>query len=167
MAYDEHQQQAQTIAARFGVLTVSDTRTPDTDKSGQRLRTLIDEAGHTVARYQIVRDEPAELAAVLTAWIDDAEVDAIVVTGGTGVAARDQTINVVRPLLRLELPGFGELFRALSYDEIGSGAMLSRAVGGVAKDTPLFALPGSTAACELAMAKLILPEIRHLLKLLG
>jgi molybdenum cofactor biosynthesis protein B len=161
--YDQHVQAAGRIAARCAVLTLSDTRTAETDKSGRRVRELLEADGHAVAHYQILPDEPQRLAPELGALLSRADVDAILTNGGTGVARRDQTIGVVERALDLPLPGFGELFRMLSWQQIGSGAMLSRAAGGVARGKLLFAMPGSTAAVELALTKLILPELRHLL----
>jgi molybdenum cofactor biosynthesis protein B len=163
MAYDQHTAAASSLAARCAVVTLSDTRTEQTDTSGRRIRELLEGDGHSVARYAILPDDPARLAALLDELLADADVDAIITNGGTGISRRDSTISVVEFKLTLLLPGFGELFRTLSYEQIGSGAMLSRAIGGVAGSKVLFALPGSTKAVELAMTKLILPELRHLL----
>ena len=161
--YDQHVQAAERIAARCAVITLSDTRTAETDKSGRRTRELLEADGHAVAHYAILPDEPRRLAQELDGLLARADVDAVLTNGGTGVSRRDQTIGVIERLLDLPLPGFGELFRMLSWEQIGSGAMLSRAIGGVANDKLLFALPGSTKAVELAMSKLILPELGHLL----
>ena len=163
MAYDEHVREAQTVAARCAVITLSDTRTAETDKSGRRIRQLLEEGHHCVARYRIIRDEPGELHALLTEVLAEPGLDAVLTNGGTGISRRDTTIEVVETHIEQSLPGFGELFRMLSFQEIGSGAMLSRAVAGVARGKLLFAMPGSTAAVELAMTRLILPELRHLL----
>jgi molybdenum cofactor biosynthesis protein B len=164
MAYAEHQQKAQSIVGRFAVITLSDTRTPETDTSGQTIRRLLTDAGHTIARYQILPDSPpAHLATTLQECLTDPAIDAIITNGGTGVYQRDLAIPEIEKVLDTPLPGFGELFRMLSYEQIGSGAMLSRAVGGVANGKPVFALPGSTKAVELGMTKLILPEVKHLL----
>ena len=163
MAYEQHTDAAGRIAARCAVVTVSDTRTEETDKSGRRLRGLLEDDGHSVAHYQVVRDDEAEIGSLLDDLLARSGVDAVLATGGTGVSRRDRTIDTVERRLGQALPGFGELFRMLSWDQIGSGAMLSRAVAGVANGKPVFAMPGSTAAVELAMTKLILPEIRHLL----
>ncbi len=164
MAYDEHQQQSKSIAGRFAVLTLSDTRTPETDTSGQTIRRLLTDAGHTVGFYTILPDDPAaRFAAELERCLADPEIDAIITDGGTGIYRRDLAVPEVEKIIDLPLPGFGELFRMLSYEQIGSGAIASRAVGGVARRKLVFALPGSTKAVELAMTKLILPEIRHLL----
>jgi molybdenum cofactor biosynthesis protein B len=161
--YDQHVQAAERIAARCAVITLSDTRTAETDRSGRRMRELLEADGHAVAHYAILPDEPQRLAQELQPLLARADVDAILTNGGTGISRRDQTIGVIEGLLDLPLPGFGELFRMLSWEQIGSGAMLSRAAGGVARGKLLFATPGSTAAVELAMTRLILPEIRHLL----
>jgi molybdopterin adenylyltransferase len=164
VAYDAHTSAAESISARCAIVTLSDTRTTETDTSGRRIRELLAGQGHTVARQQIIKDDPAALAALLDAHLADAAVDVILTNGGTGVSRRDNTIAVVESRLTVPLPGFGELFRMLSWEQIGSGAMLSRAAGGVAgNDKLLFAMPGSTKAVELAMTKLILPELRHLL----
>ena len=164
MAYEEHIRQSQAITARCAVVTLSDTRTPETDKSGRRIRELLEADGHAVAHYQVVPDDPAPFEPLLLDCLSRPDVDAVLTNGGTGISRRDQTIAVVERHLDRPLPGFGELFRMLSWEQIGSGAMLSRAVGGVAKGKLLFAMPGSTAAVELAMTKLVLPELRHLLR---
>jgi molybdopterin adenylyltransferase len=163
-AYDQHQQAAGKIVSQCAVLTLSDTRTVDTDTSGARIRTLLESDGHVVANYQVIHDDADQLTTHLNALLARPEVDGIITNGGTGISRRDNTIPVVEWLIEQPLPGFGELFRMLSWDQIGSGAMLSRALGGVAKGKLIFALPGSTKAVELAMTRLILPEIRHLLR---
>ena len=163
MAYEQHITRAKSISARCAVITLSDTRAEAADTSGRRIRELLESDGHTAARYAILPDDPQQLAPLLDQFLADGGVDAIFTNGGTGVSRRDNTIAVVESKLTLPLPGFGELFRMLSYQQIGSGAILSRAVGGVANDKLLFAMPGSTKAVELAMTKLILPELRHLL----
>jgi molybdenum cofactor biosynthesis protein B len=161
--YEQHSRSAAPIAARCAVITLSDTRTAETDKSGRRMRELLEVDGHAVARYEILPDEPKRLASELEQLLSGLEVDCILTNGGTGISRRDKTIEVIEKAFDRPLPGFGELFRMLSWAQIGSGAMLSRAAGGVARGKPLFAMPGSTAAVELAMTKLILPELRHLL----
>ncbi|HZN66840.1 MAG TPA: MogA/MoaB family molybdenum cofactor biosynthesis protein [Tepidisphaeraceae bacterium] len=164
MSYDQHVRGAQTITARCAVLTLSDTRTEETDKSGRRMRELLEADGHAVMHYQVLPDEPAALAPALDGLLARADVDAVLTNGGTGISRRDQTIGVIEQRLAPPLAGFGELFRMLSWEQIGSGAMLSRAAGGIAAGKLLFAMPGSTAAVELAMTKLVLPELRHLLQ---
>ena len=164
MAYEEHIRRSQEIAARCAVVTLSDTRTPETDKSGRRIRELLEADGHAVAHYQVVPDDPAAFEPLLRECLSRPDVDAVLSNGGTGISRRDQTVAVVERHLDQPLPGFGELFRMLSWEQIGSGAMLSRAVGGIAKGKVVFAMPGSTGAVELAMTKLVLPELRHLLR---
>jgi molybdenum cofactor biosynthesis protein B len=150
---------------KVGVITASDTRTPETDTSGAAIREALERAGHQVVYYEILPDASTAIAAAVLAHLEI--VDAIIINGGTGIAARDVTIEALRPLLDRELEGFGELFRMLSYQEIGSAAMMSRALAGVRQGKFIAALPGSTAACRLAMEKLIIPEIGHLAALLG
>lgn len=163
MSYTSHQQSGQALTARCAILTLSDTRTDATDTSGQMIRNLLLPLGHSVVYHQIVPDEPAVFEQILLQYLNDNSIDCILTNGGTGISQRDQTIDVISRLLDYPLPGFGELFRMLSYAQIKSGAMLSRAVGGIAQGKLLFAMPGSTKAVELAMTQLILPEIGHLL----
>lgn len=164
MSYAQHQSDARVIVARCAIVTLSDTRSPETDTSGQTIRRALEQSGHFVASYSVIRDEPAALQALLDELLGRGDVDAILTNGGTGISRRDQTIDVIDRMLDQRLPGFGELFRMLSWEQIGSGAMLSRAVGGIARGKPVFAMPGSTKAVELAMTKLILPELGHLLR---
>jgi molybdenum cofactor biosynthesis protein B len=166
MAYEQHKNDAAgTVApARCAVVTLSDTRDESTDTSGRTIRTMIEQHGQSIARYAILPDDPQRLASLLDELLDDSAIDVVLTNGGTGISRRDSTIAVVESKVATPLPGFGELFRMLSWEQIGSGAMLSRAVGGVtAKGKLLFAMPGSTKAVELAMTKLILPELKHLL----
>jgi molybdenum cofactor biosynthesis protein B len=163
MSYDQHQKTAASLSARCAVITLSDTRTEASDGSGRRIRELLIEQGHELARYTIIPDDPSKLSELLDELLGSEAVDLILTNGGTGISPRDNTIAVVESKLTLPLPGFGELFRMLSWEQIGSGALLSRAIGGVARDKLLFAMPGSTKACELAMSKLILPELKHLI----
>ncbi|OWR32605.1 molybdenum cofactor biosynthesis protein [Saccharibacillus sp. O23] len=149
---------------RLAVLTVSDTRTKETDRSGQKIIELATEAGIEIAEYTICTDDLEAIASLVCGWLLHAEVDAIVTTGGTGIAQRDVTLEAVRPLFEKEIDGFGELFRYLSYaEDIGTKAVLSRASAGTAKEKVVFALPGSTGAVTLAMRRIILPEIRHMI----
>lgn len=143
-----------------GIVTVSDTRTADTDESGQLLRELLTGAGHRVEEYAIVPDEVEAIRGAVVRFAE--RVDFIVVNGGTGMTPRDVTIEACRPLFSKELEGFGELFRMLSYQEIGSAAVMSRAAAGAMGRVMLFCLPGSKGAVRLATERLILPEIRHL-----
>lgn len=154
-------------AARCMVITVSDTRDLASDKSGQRAIDLLTAAGHAVERREIVADDRAAIATLVRAGVADPAIDAVVLTGGTGVAPRDVTYEAVEGLLEKPLHGFGELFRSLSYAEIGSAAMLSRAIGGVVGRTVVFALPGSTKAVELGVTKLIAPELGHVVGLIA
>ena len=163
MSYQQHQQSSQEIVARCAVITLSDTRNESTDISGKRIRDLLTEAGHTLSHYRILPDDPLQLAPLIGELILRGDLDVILSNGGTGISRRDQTIDVIERVIDLPLPGFGELFRMLSYQQIQSGAMLSRAIGGIARGKVVFAMPGSTKAVELAMEKLILPELGHLL----
>ncbi len=153
--------------AEFALLTISDTRSVADDRSGAVARRLVEAAGHGVVAQQIVRDDEARIQAVVGRWLAEPPIDVVVTTGGTGVAPRDRTIEALEPMMRLRLPGFGEIFRALSFAEIGSTAILSRATAGVAENVPIFVLPGSPRAVELALSRLILPEIGHMLAQLG
>lgn len=164
MSTAAHKQEApQTV--RCKVITVSDTRTEETDRSGRLMIELLTEAGHEVVGYEIVKDEADAIREAVLDGCRHADVDAVLTNGGTGIAKRDVTIETVKALLEKELVGFGELFRFLSYTEdIGPAAMLSRAVAGVAMDTAVFCTPGSTGAVRLAMTKLILPELRHVVR---
>lgn len=149
---------------RYAVLTVSDTRTTETDKGGQSVQTLLQTADFEVEiqHYMIVKDELTVIQSTVQQWLTG-DVDVIVTTGGTGIAPRDVTIEAVTPLLDKEIEGFGELFRYLSFTEdVGTRALLSRAVAGTAKRTLIFCLPGSTGAVKLALNRLILPELTHL-----
>jgi molybdenum cofactor biosynthesis protein B len=148
-------------SVRCAVLTVSDTRREETDRSGTLIRHRLDEGGHQVVAYRIVRDEPDQIRALIEEWAADPGIQAIVSNGGTGIAARDTTYDVVAGLLEKRLDGFGELFRMLSYAEVGAAAMLSRAVAGVFQGTVVFILPGSSNAVGLALDRLILPELAH------
>ncbi len=163
MAYGKHQSAAEGIIARCAVLTLTDTRTESTDTSGQLIRDLLTSEGHNVADYRLIPDEPAVLEPLLLDLLGRDTLDAILANGGTGISRRDQTVTVIAKHLDQPLPGFGELFRMLSWQEIGTAAMLSRAIGGIARGKVVFALPGSNNAVELAMKRLILPEIKHLL----
>jgi molybdenum cofactor biosynthesis protein B len=148
------------------ILTVSDTRRPATDRSGAWLRTALERAGHEVVAAAIVRDEPADVRAQLRTFARAGRARAILITGGTGIAARDRTYEAVAGLLEKRLDGFGELFRALSYREIGAAAMLSRAVAGTWRGRLVFVMPGSPAAVRLAVRRLILPVLGHAVGLL-
>ncbi len=148
---------------RVAVITVSDTRTLQTDESGSLAEALTTKGGFHVTRRDLLRDESADIAARVRALVEGHEVDAILLTGGTGVAGRDATVEALAPLFERRLEGFGELFRMLSFAEVGAAAMLSRAAGGTIGSVAVFAMPGSPAAVQLALGKLILPELRHLI----
>lgn len=143
------------------ILTVSDTRTKAEDLAGQRIHSLLLEATFEVVDYQITRDEPLDISEHIHTWCNHANINAIIVTGGTGFTPRDQTYDTILPLFEKEMMGFGELFRTLSYEEIGPKAMFSRATAGSRHQTAIYVLPGSTNAVTLAMTKLILPTIQH------
>lgn len=147
------------------MVTVSDTRSLDNDKSGQTIVELLQSAGHEVVERTLVPDEPALVTDQVRSFSENTDIDAILLTGGTGIAARDQTPDAVARLLTKQLPGYGELLRMLSYQEIGAAAMLSRAMGGLVEQTVVLTMPGSTAAVRLAMEKIILPELGHLVSL--
>ena len=163
MSHVEHKDSSAGIQARCAVITLSDTRNEASDTSGAKIKTLLGAEHHLVNYYSIIPDEPRELTRLLEELISSGDIDVILTNGGTGISRRDQTIPVIEKHLTTVLSGFGELFRMLSYQQIGSSAMMSRAVAGIARDKLIFAMPGSTAAVELAMTKLILPELRHLL----
>lgn len=149
-------------SVRCYVLTISDSKTPETDTSGQTIRELLTAGGHQVTGHSIVRDEPSQVQEVLEAQCRDPHVQAIIMTGGTGITSRDSTYEAIEGFLDKRLPGFGELFRFLSYQEIGAAAMLSRTQAGVARGRLIFSLPGSPHACRLALEKLIVPELGHM-----
>jgi len=157
-AVDEHKARAPK-SVKCGVITISDSRTETTDESGKILKQLLLDAGHKILFTAIVKDDRKAIAEAVeqASWT----CDAIVTNGGTGLSKRDVTIETLEPGLEKVLPGFGELFRVLSYRDIGSAAMLSRAIAGVYKTRLLFCLPGSPAGCLLAMKSLILPELGH------
>ena len=159
----EHRQQSPTVV-RCAVLTISDTRTLETDTGGRTLVDGLAGKGHQVVARRIVRDEPEAIRGLLVEWSQSDEIDAILLTGGTGIASRDQTFETVSSLITKPLPGYGELFRWLSYQEIGAAAMLSRATGGLVGRKVLLTMPGSQAAVRLAVEKLILPELGHLVR---
>lgn len=150
------------ITVTCAVVTVSDTRIPETDKSGQIIQQLLVGANHVVLAYAIIKDEPTQIQQQIQRLSESANLDVVIFNGGTGIAPRDTTYDAIEKLLEKTLPGFGELFRFLSYQEIGSRAIASRAVAGVYQNKLIFSLPGSSNAVRLGMEKLILPEIAHL-----
>ena len=162
MSVAEHKAQAQTCV-RCYVVTVSDTRTLETETSGRAIAELLEEAGHTVIGREVVRDEPDAVTHALRKQIARG-AEAIITTGGTGIAKRDSTYEAVTTLLDKRIDGFGELFRVLSFEDIGPAAMLSRACAGAAGGCAIFMLPGSEAAVRLAMQRLIIPELGHVVR---
>jgi molybdenum cofactor biosynthesis protein B len=164
-SYRDHEQTASDASGiGFAVITLSDTRTPETDKSGQLIKQLIEEAGHRTEFYELVPDDPERILQTLHEALEQERVQVIVTNGGTGIAHRDTVVEVVESLLENKLDGFGELFRALSFEEIGAAAMLSRAIGGTVGRKVLFSLPGSSNAVRLGMTRLILPQAGHLVQ---
>lgn len=161
MSVHEHKERGQKSIRCF-VVTVSDTRDESTDTSGQTIQKSLSDDGHSTTGYRIVKDEPAQIRRVLEQALAQSDVDAVIVNGGTGIAPRDGTYEVVDEFLEKKLDGFGEIFRYLSYLDIGSAAIMSRAAAGSAQGKILISLPGSRGAVTLAMEKLILPEIRHM-----
>jgi molybdenum cofactor biosynthesis protein B len=157
----EHRQAAPK-RLRFAVLTISDTRTLETDHSGKLIGDAMQAAGHELVERQIVPDEPLQIASHVCRLTTVDDMDVLLLTGGTGISPRDRTPEAVTPLLDVELPGFGELFRMLSYAEIGPAAMLSRALAGRRGSVLIFCLPGSRAAVSLAVEKILVPELPHL-----
>ena len=162
MAVTEHKDKAYR-AVRCAVITASDTRTVDTDTSGKKIKDLLIAQQHVVTSYQILKDEPTQISAAMRTLLDQSGVDAVIINGGTGIAPRDTTFEAIQGILEKEISGFGELFRMLSYQDIGSAAMMTRATAGVAKGKIIISLPGSTGAVELGMTKLVLPELGHML----
>lgn len=164
MGAQEHEQRARAAVAepiRCGIITISDTRTPESDTSGMAIRRALEGAGHTLLRYAVVHDEPRQITALVREMAADG-CQIIISNGGTGIMRRDSTFEAIDSLLEKRLPGFGELFRMLSYEDIGPAAMLSRATAGTFESSMIFCLPGSSGAVRLAMEKLILPELPHL-----
>jgi molybdenum cofactor biosynthesis protein B len=163
MSATDHRQHAPASVA-VHVVTVSDTRTLDTDASGRVIVELLEAAGHRIAGRTLLRDDPDQVRARVDALATEGEVEVVITTGGTGITSRDGTFEAVDGLLTKRLPGFGELFRALSYQQIGAAAMLSRATAGLVGSTVVMVLPGSQHAVRLAMEELVLPEIGHLVR---
>jgi molybdopterin adenylyltransferase len=157
----EHKSHAPATVGCF-VLTVSDTRTPDTDTSGGAIRELLQAAGHHVVASALVRDDPDQVTATVRKQLADSATRVIITTGGTGITSRDGTFEAVDRLFEKRLTGFGELFRMLSFGEIGSAAMMTRATAGTVGAKAIFVLPGSESAVRLAMTRLIVPELGHI-----
>jgi molybdenum cofactor biosynthesis protein B len=161
-SHHHHHRKQAAVAVATAVITVSDTRTLDDDTGGALVAEMLEGDRHPVVARQIVPDDSAAIARALRAVLANADVRAVIFTGGTGVAPRDVTPEAVEPLLDRVIPGFGELFRMLSYEDIGSAALVSRALAGLASGRVVFVLPGSRGAVKLAMSKLVLPELGHL-----
>jgi len=160
MVHEHNKKAAKNLSVM--VITVSDTRDETTDQSGQVIKEMLAEAGHRTIGYQIVKDEPNEIEGFLQRTLGRKDLQVIILNGGTGIAPRDGTYEVVNRLLQKRLDGFGEIFRYLSYQDIGSAAIMSRACAGTAGDKVMISLPGSKGAVQLAMGRLILPEIGHM-----
>ena len=156
--------QAAPKSVRCYVLTISDTRTEETDAGGRAVVDLLSDAGHEVLGKTIVPDDPGRVTQAVETQLDDNQVQAIVTTGGTGISSRDQTYEAISGILEKRIDGFGELFRALSYQEVGTAAMLSRALAGTARRKIVISIPGSVNAVRLAVTKLVLPELGHLVR---
>jgi molybdenum cofactor biosynthesis protein B len=163
---DEHKAAAPS-QLRCAVVTVSDTRTLETDSGGQLVVDLLVAAGHVVQRREIIPDDPEVMTPLLLSMQGDEEVEAVLMTGGTGITSRDQTYETVTRLITRPIPGYGELLRMLSYEQVGAAAMLSRATAGLMQQTVVLTMPGSPRAVELAMEKIILPELCHLAREAG
>ena len=166
MSQAEHKSHAPAAVPCF-VLTVSDSRTPETDTGGRAVRELLEAAGHAVTGHEIVRDEPDQVTAIIRRRLADGTTRVVITTGGTGITSRDGTFEAVDRLLHKRLDGFGELFRMLSFDEIGSAAMMSRATAGTVGRNAVFVLPGSPDGVRLAMTRLVLPELGHVVQQLN
>jgi molybdenum cofactor biosynthesis protein B len=163
VSVSEHKAQAPHRVGCF-VLTVSDTRAPDTDTSGRAIRELLEQAGHAITGSAIVKDDPELVTQQVRRQLAEGDTRVIITTGGTGITARDSTYEAIDRLLEKRLDGFGELFRAISYQEIGAAAMMSRATAGTCGRKAIFILPGSENAVRTAMARLILPELGHIVQ---
>lgn len=163
MSHVEHKSHGPASVGCY-VLTVSDTRTPETDTSGRAIRALIEAAGHVVSGHGIVRDDPGHVQARVLEQMDDPRTQVVITTGGTGITSRDGTYEAVSAMLEKRLDGFGELFRMLSFGEIGSSAMMSRATAGTMRGKVIFVLPGSENAVRLALTRLIIPELAHVVQ---
>jgi molybdopterin adenylyltransferase len=159
-----HPDDQQFTSIDCAIITISDTRTTETDTGGQLASELLRAAGHEVKFYQIVPDEPEQIIGLLNQLADEGAMQAVILSGGTGITPRDRTYEALSGLLEKVLPGFGELFRSLSYAEIGSRTISSRSIAGTYRQMIIFALPGSRGAVELGLTKIILPELAHLIR---
>jgi molybdopterin adenylyltransferase len=164
MSAHEHHRHGAHAHLKLGIVSATDSRTAESDESGHLIKEMLERAGHSVVYYEVLPDSPERIRQALTDNLT--LLDGLIFTGGTGIAPRDTTIEAIRPMLSKELEGFGELFRMLSYQEIGSAAMLSRALAGISHGRIVVALPGAPDACRLALEKLLLPELGHMQYLL-
>ncbi len=162
MGAEDHREKAGKGSVTVAIVTVSDTRTPETDQNRQYIEKRMSELNHRVAAYRLIKDEPDQVAAVIEELTTMPEVQIVLFNGGTGISPRDTTYDVVSKYLEKTLPGFGELFRMLSFQEVGAAAMFSRATAGMYHGTLVFSMPGSPNAVQVALEKLIIPEINHL-----
>jgi len=162
MGHHEHEKLANT-SLKVGVITFSDTRDENNDKSGAILKDMLKAAGHQIVEYRILREDPDLMFRELQKLLTSSDIDAVVTTGGTGLTARDSTVEVARSLFNKEMEGFGELFRWISFQQIGASAMLSRACAGMVGNKMLICIPGSSKAVKLAAARLIVPQLPHML----
>lgn len=160
MGHEEHEKQAQRCL-KVAVITFSDTRDEISDTSGRIIIDELEAAGHKIADYAIVREDPAQIIDALKKIFESTQIDALITNGGTGLSSRDGTIEAVRRFFAPEIEGFGEIFRLLSYQQIGAAAMLSRAAAGVVNKKPVFCLPGSSKAVKLAMRRIIIAQLAH------
>jgi molybdenum cofactor biosynthesis protein B len=163
MSYQEHKH-ASPQSAKCAVITTSDSRTATDDESGKYIKQRLMEAGNTITHYVILKNDAVIIGDEVKRLIEHSDVQVIITSGGTGLSKRDVTVNTIRALLEKELEGFGELFRTLSYQEIGAGAIMSRALAGVARTKIIICIPGSLGAVKLAVDKIIIPEIGHLVR---
>ncbi len=161
MSDNSHRESARNLTLRCAIVTCSDTRTAETDTSGAYIRSTLEEHGHDVSSYEIVKDDPQQITELLKRYVAN-RIDVVLLNGGTGISRRDNTFDAVAGMLEKSLPGFGEIFRVLSYEDIGAASMLSRATAGVIGKTLVFSMPGSTGAVRLAMDKLIVPDLKHI-----
>lgn len=161
MGAQQHREIAGHQPVTVAIVTVSDSRTPETDTNRHYIEARMKELGHVVAAYRLIKDEPDQVAAALNELVALPDVRIILFNGGTGISPRDTTFDVISRMLEKTLPGFGEIFRMLSYQEVGAAAILSRATAGVYQKTMVFSMPGSPNAVQVALEKLILPEINH------
>lgn len=161
MGAQQHREIAGHQPVTVAIVTVSDSRTPETDTNRHYIEARMQELGHVVAAYRLIKDEPDQVAAALNELVALPDVRIILFNGGTGISPRDTTFDVISRMLEKTLPGFGEIFRMLSYQEVGAAAILSRATAGVYQKTMVFSMPGSPNAVQVALEKLILPEINH------